>query len=51
MDENARPLPEMALAEHVVTDYQTIRLSIKGHPMQFLRTKFAQRSASRLPTT
>jgi error-prone DNA polymerase len=41
MDEQARPLPEMALAEHVVTDYQTIRLSIKGHPMQFLREKFA----------
>jgi error-prone DNA polymerase len=41
MDEHARPLPEMALSEHVVTDYQTIRLSIKGHPMQFLREKFA----------
>ncbi len=41
MDENAKALPEMALAEHVVTDYQTIRLSIKGHPMQFLRDKFA----------
>jgi error-prone DNA polymerase len=46
MDENARPLPEMALAEHVVTDYQTIRLSIKGHPMQFLRDKFAAEGAS-----
>ena len=42
MDENAQPLPEMALSEHVVTDYQTIRLSIKGHPMQFLREKFAR---------
>ncbi len=41
MDENAQALPEMALAEHVVTDYQTIRLSIKGDPMQFLREKFA----------
>jgi len=45
MDEHARPLPEMALAEHVVTDYQTIRLSIKGHPMQFLREKFAGEGA------
>ncbi len=42
MDENAQPLPEMALSEQVVTDYQTIRLSIKGHPMQFLREKFAR---------
>ncbi|MBV8791524.1 MAG: error-prone DNA polymerase, partial [Pseudolabrys sp.] len=45
MDEHARPLPEMALAEHVVTDYQTIRLSIKGHPMQFLREKFFREGA------
>jgi error-prone DNA polymerase len=44
-DENARPLPEMALSEQVVTDYQTIRLSIKGHPMQFLREKFAGEGA------
>jgi len=35
----------MALAEHVVTDYQTIRLSIKGHPMQFLRDKFTAEGA------
>ncbi len=30
-------LPAMPLAEEVVTDYQTVRLSLKGHPMQFLR--------------
>jgi error-prone DNA polymerase len=30
-------LPEMALSEHVIADYQTIRLSIKAHPMAFLR--------------
>ena len=30
-------LPEMALSEHVVNDYQTLRLSLKAHPMQFLR--------------
>ena len=36
-DEEAAPLPQMPLSEHVVTDYQTIRLSIKGHPMEFLR--------------
>jgi error-prone DNA polymerase len=41
-DENARPLPEMPLPEQVVADYQTIRLSLKGHPMQFLRPRFAR---------
>ena len=36
-DENAKPLPLMPLPEQVVADYQTIRLSLKGHPMEFLR--------------
>jgi error-prone DNA polymerase len=36
-DEDARPLPMMPLPEQVVADYQTIRLSLKGHPLQFLR--------------
>jgi len=40
-DEAARPLPQMPDAEHVVADYQTIRLSLKGHPMEFLRALFA----------
>jgi error-prone DNA polymerase len=39
-DELAQPLPLMPLSEHVVADYQTIRLSLKGHPMEFLRAKF-----------
>jgi len=39
-DEEAKPLPSMPLSEHVVADYQTIRLSLKGHPMEFLRSKF-----------
>jgi error-prone DNA polymerase len=39
-DERAQPLPSMPLAEHVVADYQTIRLSLKGHPMEFLRARF-----------
>jgi len=30
-------LPEMSLGEHVVTDYQTLRLSLKAHPMALLR--------------
>jgi len=41
-DENARALPEMPLPEQVVADYQTIRLSLKGHPMEFLRPMFAK---------
>ncbi|MGE8940856.1 error-prone DNA polymerase [Leptospira interrogans] len=33
-------LPEMPLSEHVLNDYQTLRLSLKAHPMSFLRDKF-----------
>jgi error-prone DNA polymerase len=41
-DEHAKPLPVMPLAEQVVADYQTIRLSLKGHPMEFLREMFSR---------
>ena len=41
-DERAEPLPSMPLSEHVVADYQTIRLSLKGHPMTFLRAMFTR---------
>jgi error-prone DNA polymerase len=41
-DEEAQPLPIMPLPEQVVADYQTIRLSLKGHPMEFLRPMFAK---------
>ncbi|MBR0938722.1 error-prone DNA polymerase [Bradyrhizobium jicamae] len=41
-DENAQPLPEMPRPEQVVADYQTIRLSLKGHPMEFLRGMFSK---------
>jgi len=34
-------LPAMPLSEHVVNDYQTIRLSLKAHPMRFLREQYA----------
>ena len=30
-------LPEMPAGEHVVNDYQTLKLSLKAHPMSFLR--------------
>ncbi len=35
-------LPEMPLAEHVVNDYQTIKLSLKAHPMGMLRAQCDQ---------
>ena len=38
--ETAVALPQMALSEHVVNDYQTLRLSLKAHPMTFLRADF-----------
>jgi error-prone DNA polymerase len=34
-------LPAMPLSEHVAADYQTTRLSLKDHPMTFLRPLFA----------
>ncbi len=41
-DEDAQPLPAMPLPEQVVADYQTLRLSLKGHPMEFLRPMFTE---------
>jgi error-prone DNA polymerase len=41
-DENTQPLPLMPLPEQVVADYQTVRLSLKGHPMEFLRQMFSR---------
>jgi error-prone DNA polymerase len=45
-------LPTMPLSEHVVNDYQTIRLSLKAHPMGFLREHYAAQkfiTADKLP--
>lgn len=36
-------LPRMPLSEEVVADYQTTRLSLKAHPMAFLRPWLADR--------
>ena len=33
-------LPAMPLSEHIAADYQTVRLSLKGHPMEILRAIF-----------
>jgi error-prone DNA polymerase len=48
-DENAPELPLMPLPEQVVADYQTIRLSLKGHPMEFLRPMFAKEGVIACP--
>jgi error-prone DNA polymerase len=37
-------LPAMPLSEEVVADYQTTRLSLKAHPLAFLRADLAERS-------
>ncbi len=39
-EEQPAALPEMRLPEHIVADYQTARLSLKGHPMAILRPLF-----------
>jgi error-prone DNA polymerase len=36
-------LPAMPLSEEVVADYQTTRLSLKAHPLAFLRAGLAER--------
>lgn len=38
-------LPEMTASEEVAADYQTIRLSLKGHPMAYLRDLFSREGA------
>lgn len=46
-------LPKMLKAEHVVADYQTLRLSLKAHPMSFYRTSLRKQgftAASNLPS-
>jgi error-prone DNA polymerase len=39
-DEDIAPLPTMPQSEHVLADYQMLRLSLKGHLMKFLRGLF-----------
>jgi len=39
--EPAAELPAMSDGEQVAADYQTIRLSLKGHPMAFLRAQLS----------
>ncbi len=47
-DEGAEPavaLPAMADGEQVVEDYRTLRLSLRAHPLSFLRDRLARRGA------
>ena len=50
-EEGAEPavtaLPVMPLSEEVIADYQTQRLSLKAHPMSFLRASLAERGFAR----
>ena len=41
--EPAVALPRMPLPDHVVNDYQTLRLSLKAHPVSFLRGGLTRR--------
>ncbi|MEO0461675.1 MAG: error-prone DNA polymerase [Pseudomonadota bacterium] len=42
-ERRATQLPTMPMSEEVVADYQTTRLSLKAHPMAFLRPNLAER--------
>ena len=37
------PLPAMEPGEHVIEDYRTLRLSLKAHPLSFLRERLTTR--------
>lgn len=50
--EAAFELPAMPAGEHVVSDYRTLSLSLKAHPVSFLRAALGRRSvveAGKLP--
>jgi error-prone DNA polymerase len=36
-------LPEMPLSQHVIEDYRSLQLTLKQHPMAFLRARLARR--------
>lgn len=40
--EPSSQLPPMAESEHVIADYETTRLSLKGHPLHYLREELAR---------
>ena len=46
-DEEEMALPAMPLGEHVVQDYVSLSLSLKAHPLSFLRTDLNRRGVVR----
>jgi error-prone DNA polymerase len=44
--EEETALPPMPLGEHVALDYSTLRLSLKAHPVSFLRSRLAARGVA-----
>ena len=44
--EPATILPAMPASEHVLADYETTRLSLKGHPLQFLRAELSAKQVA-----
>ena len=45
-DEAMVDLPKLGLAQHVLADYQTTRLSLKAHPVSFFRQAFTAEGIS-----
>jgi error-prone DNA polymerase len=41
--EEGAGLPEMPLSQHVIEDYRALQLTLKRHPMAFLRERFTRR--------
>ncbi len=44
IQEGTLHLPDMALSEQVVEDYRTLRLSLRAHPLRFLRDGYARQN-------
>lgn len=44
--ERVFPLPVMPICEQVVADYQTLRLSLKAHPLSFMRKSMTKQGFS-----
>jgi error-prone DNA polymerase len=42
-EESGAALPQMPLAQHVIEDYRALQLSLKRHPMAFLRPRLTGR--------
>lgn len=43
-NKNEATLPEMSLSEHVLQDYSTLSLSLKAHPVSFVRDQLFKRN-------